>query len=260
MRDLLWFDPSAEDPVPSDPVERARAAQRVVLPRRFWTEVAVEEAAAAGFRILLDGRPVRTPAKHELLLPRADLAERVAVEWRAQQTHLDPTTMPATRLAHTVIDGVVNRVAEVAADVLKYADSDLVCYRATGPERLADRQAAHWDPLLDWIAEAYGARLLVAEGVMHVAQDTDAIDALAARVRSLDPWCLAGLHTMTTLTGSLVVALAVVEGRLDRETAWTAAHVDENWSAELWGRDEEAEDRLARRRLEFDVAASFVGR
>jgi chaperone required for assembly of F1-ATPase len=258
MRDLLWFDPTSETPI--DPVERVRAAQRRDLPKRFYTDVSVEGVAADRHRILLDGRVAKTPAKHELALPRADLAEAVAAEWRAQESRIDPVTMPLTRLADAVIDGVAARAAEVAADAVKYAGSDLLCYRATGPVRLVERQTALWDPLLDWIDEVFGARLTVVEGVMHVAQDSDAIDVLAARVARLDPWELAGLHAMTTLTGSLVLALAVVEGRLDRDAAWNAAHVDDHWTAELWGRDEEAEARLARRRIEFDAAASFTGR
>ncbi|TBW34062.1 ATPase [Siculibacillus lacustris] len=261
MRDLLWFDPDAEAPAfEPDPVKRARTAMNTELPRRFWKDVAVEGLGADAFRILLDGRPVKTPAKRDLVLPRHDLAEAVAAEWRAQTTHLAPSTMPHTRLANAVIDGVADRAAEVAADALRYAGSDLLCYRATSPVRLIDRQAAAWDPLLDWADETWGARLLVGEGVMHVAQDSDAIDALGAGVRALDPWRLAGLHAMTTLSGSLVIALAVVAGRLDRDAAWAAAHVDEHWSAELWGRDDEAEARLARRRRDFDVAAAFAGR
>lgn len=258
MRDLLWFDPAAE--APADPVARVRAAQRKDLPKRFYKDAAVEGVAADHHRILLDGRPAKTPLKRELALPRPDLAEAIAAEWRAQDGRIDPATMPLTRLANAVIDGVAARAAEVAADAVKYAGSDLLCYRATGPARLVERQSTLWDPLLDWIDDAFGARLTVVEGVMHVAQDSDAIDALAARVMPLDPWRLAGLHAMTTLTGSLVLALAVVEARLDRDAAWNAAHVDDHWTAELWGRDEEAEARLARRRVEFDAAACFAGR
>lgn len=265
MRDLLWFDPSAEASAPDrvlshpDPVERARAAQKRNLPKRFWKEVAVE-ATDAGFRILLDGRSVKTPLKRELCLPSADVAEAVAAEWRAQETHLDPASMPVTRIAHSVIDAVVDRRDEVAADALKYAGSDLLCYRADAPDRLVARQSEGWDPLLDWIDETHGARLLVGEGVVHVAQDGDAIHALRARVDGLDPWALAGLHVVTTLTGSFVLALALLEGRLDRDAAWTLAHIDDAWSAELWGPDEEAEARLAARRLEFDAAARLMGR
>lgn len=265
MRDLLWFDPGAEPAIPDrvlshpDPVERARAAQKRDLPKRFWTEVAVV-AEEGGFLIRLDGRPVKTPGKRALGLPSAALAEGVAEEWRAQESHLDPATMPLTRIANAVLDAVVDRRDEVAADAVRYAGSDLLCYRAEAPERLVARQTAGWDPLLDWVEEIHGARLMVAEGVVHVAQDGDALRALRARVDALDVWSLASLHVVTTLTGSFVVALALLEGRLDRDEAWTLAHIDETWQAELWGSDWEAEARLVARRREFDAAARVMGR
>lgn len=266
MRDLLWFDPNAEveadahDRVLShpDPVKRARAAMKRDLPRRFWREVTVEQAGE-GFRILLDGRPVKTPGKRELWLPTPALAEAVAAEWRAQETHLDPATMPVTRIANSVIDAVTDRRGEVAEDAVKYAGSDLLCYRADGPDRLVARQCEGWDPLLDWIEETHGVRLLVAEGVMHVAQDGDALRALRAHVDALDPWTLAALHVSTTLTGSFVIALALIERRLTPDAAWDLAHLDETWNAELWGRDVEAEARLVHRRREFDAATRFAG-
>lgn len=265
MRDLLWFDPSAEPAAPDqvlshpDPIERARAAQKRDLPKRFWKEVAVEPVDG-GFRILLDGRAVKTPGKRELRLASAEVAEGIAAEWRAQESHLDPATMPMTRIANSVLDAVVDRRDEVAADAVRYAGTDLLCYRAEGPERLVERQTAAWDPLLDWIDETHGARLLVAEGIVHVAQDEEALARLRTRVDGLDPWALAALHVLTTLTGSFVLALALVEARLSRDEAWALAHLDETWNAELWGRDAEAEARLVHRRGEFDAAARFAGR
>ena len=261
MRDLLWYDPSTppdaavSDP---DPVRRAQAAMRRDLPRRFWKEVAIEAVGERGFRVLLDGRPVKTPVKRELVLPRPGIAEGVAEEWRAQQTFLDPGTMPLTRLANSVIDGVAERFGEVADDAAKYAATDLLCYRAEGPERLVARQTAIWDPLLDWIEDVHGARLLVAEGIVHVAQEAEALARLRAVLDRLDAWRLAGLHTLTTLTGSFVVALAIAEGRLGADEGWAVAHLDEAWNAELWGRDEEAEKRLAFRRVEFDAAVRLA--
>lgn len=262
MRDLLWYDPSTpvEDTTfESDPVKRTRAAMRKDLPKRFWKEVAVEATGEGAHRILLDGRPVKTPGKRELALPRVELAEAIAAEWRAQGSHVDPGTMPLTRLANSVLDGVVERFAEVADDAAKYAATDLVCYRAEGPERLVERQTAAWDPLLDWVEERWGARLLVAEGIVHVGQDGEALAALRGVLCDWSPWRLAGFHTATTLTGSFVVTLALAEGRIDRDTAWALAHLDETWNAELWGRDGEAERRLAFRRREFDAAAAFLG-
>lgn len=259
MRDLLSYDPAADtvEPAP-DPVRRAAEHARVDLPKRFY-ETATVGRADDGWRVLLDGRPVRTPARRILALPDAGLAEAVAAEWAAQGRTIDPRSMPHTRLANAVVDGVVERAAEVADDLLNYAGTDLVCYRATEPERLVGRQTALWDPILDWAEEAYGARFLVADGVMHVAQDAEALAAVAAPVRGLDPWRLAGLHAMTTITGSVLIALARAAGRLDADAAWTAATVDEAWNIELWGADAEAVARLAARRREFDAAAAFAG-
>ncbi len=261
MRELLWYDPNADvAPVEPDPIRRAQSAMKRDLPKRFWKDVAVAETDDGRWRILLDGRPVKTPAKRDFALPRRDLADAVAAEWDAQKTHLDPGTMPITRIANSIVDGVADRPEEVAADAAKYGGTDLLCYRATGPERLVARQTAAWDPLLDWVDETFGARLLVAEGVMHIAQDSDAIDALSRAVATRDLWTLGGLHVVTTLTGSLIVALALVEGRLDRDAAWNLAHIDDHWAIELWGHDEEAEKRLAWRRIEFDAAALIAGR
>lgn len=260
MRDLLWYDPSTPPDAPSfepDPVKRAQAAMRRDLPRRFWKDVALD-STVKGHHVLLDGRPVKTPGKRALVLPKIELAEAVAEEWRAQETFLDPATMPLTRLANSVVDGVADRFAEVADDAAKYAGTDLVCYRAESPDRLVERQTAGWDPLLDWIEDTHGARLLVAEGIVHVAQDGEALARLRAVLDGFDAWRLAGFHTLTTLTGSFVVALAIAEGRLSPDEGWRIAHLDEDWNAELWGRDEEAEKRLAFRRVEFDAAALLV--
>lgn len=260
MRDLLWFDPNAPTDAPvfePDPVKRAQSAMRKELPKRFWSEVAVE-VDGAHHRILLDGRSIKTPGKRELMVPRADLADGIAAEWRAQKTHIAPATMPLTRLANTVLDGVIDRAADVAADAARYAATDLLCYRAEAPERLVARQTAQWDPILDWVETTFGARLLVGEGVIHVAQDAEAVAAIATAVAAFDPWRLAGLHAVTTLGGSVLIALALAHRRLDVDQAWAASHLDELWSLELWGSDTEAEARLAFRRIEFDAAAAYL--
>ncbi len=261
MRELLWFDPNATADEPAfepDPVKRAQSAMRKDMPKRFWKEVSLAATADGGWRLLLDGRSLKTPGKRELIVPRADLAEGVAEEWRAQKAHLDPGSMPLTRLANSVLDGVVDRFDEVVDDAAKYAGTDLVCYRADTPARLVARQTEGWDPLLDWLETTHGARLSVAEGIVHVAQDRRALAALRAAVAAFDPWRLAGFHTVTTLSGSFVIALALARGRLERDQAWALAHLDEDWNAELWGRDTEAERRLAFRRIEFDAAARLV--
>ena len=242
-----------------DPMRAARGHAKPALPRRFYTEAGFSEGAD-GFRLTLDGRPANTPARNPLRLPSRALAEKVAAEWAAQETSIDPARMPLTRLANTAIDGVAPRHAAVVADLCAYAGTDLVAYRAGDPERLVTAQAAAWDPVLAWARDAFGARVILSEGVMHVEQPPDTVRALSDAVAAVtDPFALTGLHTLTTLTGSLLIALAVLRGHLTPEEAWAAAHVDETYQAEVWGRDEEAEARLTARRLEFDAAAAFVG-
>ncbi|SDA20596.1 Chaperone required for the assembly of the F1-ATPase [Methylobacterium sp. UNC378MF] len=242
-----------------DPVRAARGHAKPALPRRFYTEAGFSEDAD-GFRLTLDGRPANTPARNPLQLPSRTLAERVAAEWATQEAVIDPARMPLTRLANTAIDGVTPRMAAVAADLCAYAGTDLLAYRAGDPDRLVAAQAAAWDPILAWARDEFGARVILSEGVMHVAQPADTIQALSAAVTGVtDPFQLTGLHTLTTLTGSLLIALAVLRGRLTPAEAWAAAHVDETFQAAVWGRDAEAEARLETRRTEFEAAAAFVG-
>lgn len=242
-----------------DPVRAARGHAKPALPRRFYTEAGFSEDPD-GFRLSLDGRPANTPARNPLRLPSRTLAEKVAAEWAAQDTSIDPARMPLTRLANTAIDGVAPRHAAVVEDLCAYAGTDLTAYRAGDPERLVAAQAAAWDPVLAWARDELGARVILSEGVMHVEQPPDTVRALSEAVASvMDPFTLAALHTLTTLTGSLLIALAVLRGRLTPAEAWAAAHVDEFYQADVWGRDTEAEARLAARRAEFDAAAEFVG-
>lgn len=230
------------------------------LPKRFYQDVTVEETAG-GFEIRLDGRPVRTPIRTLLALPDRTIAEAVAAEWEGQKTHIDPATMPVTRLANTVLDGVANDPAATRDDLARYAETDLIAYRADEPERLVARQAEAWDPLAAWVEERFGARLATAAGVMHVAQDPATITALRARLaEETDPFRLAGLHQMTTLTGSMILALAVADGRLDVAEAWRLAHVDEDWNISLWGEDEEAQARRASRFTDMRAADLFLRR
>lgn len=252
-----WLGEPGDEPK-ADPVRAARASKAPALPKRFYAKAGIAEAEG-GFRLVLDGRGANTPGRRPLAVPNVALGEALAAEWAAQETEIDPRTMPLTRLVNTTIDGVIDRRAEVAADLGAYAGTDLIAYRADAPERLVAEQAAAWDPLVTWAAETFGARLFLAEGVMHVAQPEGSVAALRAAVERVDnPFHLAALHAMTTLSGSLVIALAVLHGRLDAEGAWTAAHVDESYQAGVWGRDAEAEARLAHRRAEFEAAATVA--
>jgi chaperone required for assembly of F1-ATPase len=239
-----------------DPIEAARRAMRPPLPRRFYREAAVDEAED-GFRVMLEGRPVRTPARRFLAAPTRALADALTAEWNAQGKSIDPATMPLTRLANSIIDGVANAPEPVAAEIAKYLGSDLLLYRAEGPQGLLERQAQHWDPLIAWAREALGARFVLVQGVMHVAQPQGAVTAARAAVPS-DPWRLGAIHVITTLTGSALIALALMRGRLTADQAWEAAHVDEDWNMQQWGRDAIALERRAARRAEMDAAAKVL--
>jgi len=211
------------------------------------------------FRILLDGRPARTPAKALLAVPTRALAEAVAAEWESQREWLVAGTMPLTRLANSALDGVAGREDALRADIVKYAASDLVCYRAGEPEGLVRRQAELWDPVLAWGREALGARFVLAEGLMPVAQPEAATSAIGEALADCDAFALAALHVMTTLTGSALLAVAHARGHLTAEAAWAAAHVDEDWQIARWGEDAEAAARRARRWAEMEAASRMLG-
>lgn len=221
--------------------------------KRFYKKVGLE-AGAAGTRLLLDGRPVKTPAKNVLLLPAGAFAEAVAEEWRAQGEEVDPKSMPLTRLANAVIDGMTPRAEDVRQNLCAYGETDLICHWAEAPQELVARQAEHWQPVLDWVAEAHGARFKPVQGIMAEAQDEATLARLADAVATFDLFRLAALSEMTSLTGSVLLALAVAEGGMDAEAAWSAAHVDEAFQIEQWGEDAEAHARHETRKAAFDDA------
>lgn len=224
--------------------------------KRFWKEARAEECEG-GFTVRLDGRAVKTPAKVALVVPTRAMAEAIAAEWDAQVGEVRPETMPVTRAANSAIDKIVPQRAEVVEIVAAYGASDLLCYRALGPEALIARQAAGWDPVLDWAAEALGARLVVTQGVIPVAQPAEAVAALTARVAGLSAFQLAAFHDLVAISGSLLLALAVIEGHLTAEEAWLLSRIDESWQVEQWGEDEEAAATEAGRRVAFDQASRF---
>ncbi len=247
-----------EPPRGPDPERiREQAAMRAPLPKRFYKDVTIRQDDG-GWSVLLDGRSVKTPGKRSLTLPTESLAEAVASEWRAQDKVIDPATMPVTRICNTAIEGVCDRMAEVAEDIVAFAGSDLLCYRAAGPEALVARQTAAWNPIIHWASADLGADLQVVTGVMPVAQPVEALESIAAAVRPLTAFELSGLHVVTTLTGSALLALAVQRGRLLPEQAWVAAHIDEDYQIELWGTDEEAEVRREHRWQEMDAACRIM--
>jgi chaperone required for assembly of F1-ATPase len=247
--------PESEEP--RNPMKAAQAAMRPPLPKRFYKAAAVEERDGA-FHLLLDGRPARTPGRNAIAAPRRALGEALAQEWDRQGAEIDPASMPLTRIVNSAIDGVGPRREAVIADMAKYAGSDLVCYRAGEPERLVAAQAEAWDPILAWAYEALGAQFFLSEGVVHVAQPEAAVAAVRARLEAIaSPFRLAALHVMTTLTGSVLIALAHAAGRLDADAAWAAAHVDERHQESLWGEDEEALRRREAREAEFRAASTI---
>lgn len=225
-------------------------------PKRFW-KAATVEAVEGGWTVLLDTRPVKTPAKRPLVLPTEGLARLVAREWDAQEGKIDPSTMPATRMANSALDKVAPMAGAVADHLAEYGGSDLLCYRAAKPAALVRRQAEGWDPLLDWAAEALQARLTVTVGVMHVAQPEPALQALRAQVGRLSTFQLAAFHDLVAISGSLILALAVAHKRLTPEEAWDLARIDETFQAEEWGEDEEAAEVAALKRADF-LSASQV--
>ncbi len=225
--------------------------------KRFWTDVTVAPAEG-GFAIHLDGRPVRTPAKSLFLAPVEAVAEAAAEEWRTQGEDLRPETMPVTRAVNSSIDRVAPQIEEVRAIVADYGGSDLLCYRAAGPADLNRRQSEHWDPPLAWAETAYGARLILAEGVMHVDQPGAAVQALTTAVSGYGPLDLTALHDLVAISGSLVLGLSVAEGAMTADAAWTACRVDEDWQIELWGEDAEAAEAAAHKRAAFLEAARLI--
>jgi chaperone required for assembly of F1-ATPase len=232
----------------SEAVRLTQRSLRSTPIKRIYAAVDIQEGEG-GWSLLLDGRAARTPAKAKLILPSRPIAEAVAAEWAGQGETLDTVAMPMTRLANTAIDGVANTMAETRADIASYANSDLLCYRALEPEALAALQAH----------ETLGARFILSCSLMHVAQPASALDAVRGAVEAFEsPLAVAALHGMTSLTGSVLLALAVARGALSAEAAWRAAHVDEDFQISKWGEDDEAVARRAARWRDFSVAALAV--
>lgn len=225
--------------------------------KRFWTS-AEAVAGDGGWSVELDGRPLRTPAQSLLRVQSQPLAQAIASEWQDVGETVDPRAMPLTGLANAAIDRVAADKDSFAAHLARYAESDLLAYRAEGPQVLIDRQAAQWDPLLQWARRRYDVDFIVTAGVIFVAQPPATLTRLAYAVASLDPFRLAGLSPLVTIGGSLVAALAVLEGERSSEEAWRAVSLDEAWQLEQWGSDAEAEAVLEGRRTEFLAAAHFL--
>jgi len=249
---------------PEEPTAAARRGARPALRRRFYQHAGVISGAAGqvdgcadGYVVGLDGKPVHTPARRLLAAPTLPLAQALAAEWEAQREEINPANMPLTRLVNAIIDGVADAPGPVKAEIEKYLASDLLFYRTSGPQELRERQARQWDPILRWAKTALGADFKTGEGVVHVAQPAPALKAAGAAIPD-DAWRLSALNVMTTLTGSALIALALLRGEISVDAAWLAAHVDEDWNMEQWGRDAMALERRAFRFAELQAAARVL--
>ena len=224
--------------------------------KRFWSTVAIERRDY-GHVILLDGRLVKTPAKAILSVPTQAMADSIATEWDAQSDKIDPRTMPTTRSANAALDKVTPQKSEVAALIAAYGEDDFLCYRAPAPQELIKRQKQAWDPLLAWAAQAFDAPLRTTEGVMHVEQPANSVINLTAGVTAQTSFQLAALHDLVSMSGSLVIGLAVQAGAFEVDDLWTRSRLDELWQIEHWGQDDEADATSTIKRDAFYHADRF---
>lgn len=227
------------------------------LPKRFYKQAAAVPHNS-GYATELDGRSIKTPKRSPLVVPTEVLAIAIAAEWNALVDQIDPERLPLTKIANTAIDGVTGREREVHDDLVRYIGNDLLFYRAEVPEALAERQAAAWDPILDWFADTFGAEFKTTAGIMPIEQNLLSVAKAASALSDATAMSLAPLHVMTTLTGSALLTIAHLKGRLTPDQVWQATHIDEDWQIEHWGDDDEALERRAKRRLELQSAADFL--
>jgi chaperone required for assembly of F1-ATPase len=241
-----------------DPVAAAQKAMRNPLPKRFY-ETASVLARDGLFHVALDGRTARTPARNPLAVTSPPVAEALAAEWQAQQELIDPSRMPLTRLVNAALDGVAEQQDAVRDEIIRYAGSDSLCYRAAEPEALVARQVQSWDPVMREVEARLQARFILAQGIVFAEQPQTTLAAVARRVAAISaPLALAGAHNVMTLTGSTILMLALAEGLRDADAIWAAAHCDEDYQIGIWGQDEEAAERRAIRRTEYDAAVLLL--
>lgn len=225
--------------------------------KRFYTQATVSPEPG-GIAILLDDRPVRTPARAPLRVPTEELALAIADEWNEQEEKIEPRLMPLTGLANAAIDRVAPDPTAFARTLAEYGESDLLCYRAEGPEPLVERQQRVWDPLLGWARTRFGVEFETVTGIIHRAQPALTVEQLGRAAAARSPFQLAGLAPLVTIAGSLIIALALAEGAIGLESAWEAATLDEAWQAEQWGADPLAAAALENRRRDFEGAYRFL--
>lgn len=253
MRDLFDLPIDLSHP---DPTRRAQIQMQKPLPKRFYSQVSVRPEGDE-FAILLDGKTVKTPAKNVMKVPTPALAEHLRAEWDAQGDNIDPSTMLVTRLVNTAIDGVANEMQAVFDEIVRFSSSDMLCYRADAPVELVARQTTQWDPVIEWAAHELSARFVLVEGIMPHQQPEEALSAFAGALQEFaTPLELAALHTVTSLSGSALLALAFAKGVMTVDQVWELAHLEEDWTIEHWGSDADAELRRAKRFQELQAAVA----
>ena len=250
------FVPGQQDSTET-PMMRAKEAMKPELPKRFYKDVTIGEEEGA-FKVLLDGRSIKSPAKKMIAVPAKAIAQALVSEWDAQTDKIDPATMPLTRLVNSTIDGVADARTAMIDEIVSYLGNDFICYPATHPERLVDRQQALWQPILDWAEEALGGRFVQASGILAVEQSPKMGETLREIWKDLDDFQLAACHSIMTISGSALLAFAFWKGFLDGEGLWKAAMVDEDWNVEMWGEDEEATRRRTFRKADMDAACAII--
>ena len=226
--------------------------------KRFWKTVSVERTES-GWEIRLDGRPVRTPGRVPLAVPTQAMADAIADDWRAVGDDIDPRSMPLTGLANAAIDRIAPDPRTFAAGLARYGESDLLCYRSDHPVLLRERQDRVWDEPLDWARARYDVHFEIVTGIMHRDQPQATLARLADAITARDAFELAALNQVVTITGSLVLALALAERALDADAVWAAANLDEDWQIEQWGEDMFATQARAVRQADYDAAVRFLG-
>ncbi len=226
-------------------------------PKRFWQKAEVV-AEGTQYAIVLDGRPVRTPSKRQLVVPTQAMANQIAAEWEAQVEKVDPTTMPWTRSANSALDKVPDQRCEVEMHLKGYADTDLLTYRAEGPAELVQRQASGWDPIVRWIEAEFDVQLTTTHGVMPVKQDPSHINSLAGLMTPMSHFELTGFHDLVTISGSFILAVAVAKNEVEPEVGWALSRIDEDWQIEQWGVDDEAAEQATAKKVAFFHASEFL--
>jgi len=241
-----------------DPMRVASLSAKSQLRKRFYEQATVF-SDAKNINIHLDGKSIKTPGGEVLSLPNIHVGELVVEEWNRQEERIDPQTMPVTRLINTSIDGVSKDMQPVKNDIIQFAGSDLLCYRADSPEELIANQQQYWDSLIEWAGSSLGAAFSVQTGIMHVSQSNECIAAFGEHVNPIEtPALLTALHSLTAISGSAIIAMAIYKGEIDLAYGWNAAHVDEDWQISQWGEDSDAQAFRAARKLEFEAAIQLL--